>query len=138
MNGEGRPVVFIVEDNEPLQEAWQAVLEDAEVEVIAAYTINEALMKFEANHPIIDVVVMDAELATKPKMLQINATLATKPNTLHLVEMMRWLGFTKPIIAASGNSNWRGDQLCAGCSHAAEKGVVVNKVLELVPVLVIQ
>jgi DNA-binding NtrC family response regulator len=102
MNGVILKKVLIIEDAVSLQYIWSIQLAD-KVEIISALTVTEAEEKFVAN-PDICLVAIDACLSEK------------QINTIPLVKKIRCT-FFGPMIAMSGNDNFRLQLLKAGCDY---------------------
>jgi CheY-like chemotaxis protein len=111
-----KPKVLIIEDEPYRQKWWKEDLE-SKVEVLSALTIQQAEELFAGN-PDVALIVMDACLSGR------------SPDTILLVKKIRQT-FSGPMIAASGNPEYR-ELLCeAGCDHSCEKYKVPKKVLEI-------
>lgn len=91
------------------------------VERFRATSCESALQLFHASRSIIlafDAIVWDGE---------VNDGL-----TFKAIKEVRDAGFTGPMIAASSNSDWRREQLDAGCDHEViRKSFVPQKLAEL-------
>ena len=112
-----KPKVLIVEDNFDIQRNYREALESV-AEVLSAYTIKEAEELFATN-PDIVAITMDACVP------------GGKPNTQHLVRMMR-ATFSGPMIAASSDSYYCGLLKDAGCSHSCDQKWMLPKELKMV------
>ena len=107
--------VLIVEDHAPLQEVWKLALR-GKVEIISAFSIEEAKEKFAANPDIVAIIV-DACVP------------GSEPNTMSLLREFR-ATFNGLIIATSNVPEYRQDLVLAGCDIECEKHSV-PKNLEL-------
>ncbi|MEI6378288.1 MAG: response regulator [Candidatus Falkowbacteria bacterium] len=73
-----------------------------QAEIISAYTVRQGYEKF-ASHQDADIIVMDSCLEE------------LEPDTLQLTEHIRRKGFRGPMVASSYHSEYRHQQLSAGC-----------------------
>ena len=110
------PKVLVVEDEFRHQRSWKDSLH-GKVEIMSAYTIEEAEGLFFAN---VDValIVMDACVP------------GDDPTTPPLVQKMRET-FFGPIIAASSDWGYRQELMAAGCDHECPKHAVPQTVVRI-------
>ncbi len=107
--------VLIVEDKLVEQLLLKREL-DGEIEIITAFSIEEAETKFAAN-PDVAAIVMDACVP------------GHDPNTGPLVKRLRAL-FAGPIIATSSVLSYRQQLVQAGCDFECGKDSVPHKLRE--------
>ena len=108
--------VLIVDDDDDVQAFYRRTLND-KVLLLSALTIKEAEELFATN-PDLDAIVMDACVPEAP------------PTTIPLVRKMRET-FDGPMIASSGDKDYRQMLVNAGCDHESKKGLVPQKLLEV-------
>ena len=108
--------VLLVEDDRFMHE-WLSDKLNGKVELISAFSIEEAEQQFAAN-PDIAAIVMDACVP------------GNRPTTPPLVRKFRET-FTGPMIAASTISAYKQMLIGAGCDHECEKENVPAKVLQV-------
>ena len=120
--------ILIIEDSECLQKSWRTAFGDLAdekgepVELLQALTIYDGNTLFRDNMGTIDLIGMDACVP------------GDIPNTLDITRSLsisRRYGFVGPIVAMSGDSNYRKRQVEAGCNHECEKSRFVKKVMEI-------
>jgi DNA-binding response OmpR family regulator len=109
--------VLLIEDNVPMQKLWKKLLREKPVEVISAYTIDEAREEFKAN-PDVNLIVVAGCIP--------GVILNTEP----LVRDLR-AAFTGPMIATSGCPVFQSQLVAAGCNHKCDKGQVPKLVCQL-------
>ena len=109
--------VLIVEDRRSLHSAWRVELA-GKVEVLSAYTIEEARELFDANRDDIAAIVLDACVP------------GDDPNTLPLAQEFGKV-FGGPMIAISGDEFYRTLLMSAGCNHESEKNELSKKICEV-------
>ncbi|MBI4149277.1 response regulator [Candidatus Woesearchaeota archaeon] len=110
--------VLIVEDEEGLYLVmWRRTLGDAAVTLLSAPSIAEARQLFAAN-PDIAAIAVDACVPGR------------EPNTLSLVQEFRQT-FHGPMIAISGNEDYRQQLIQAGCSHECSKHLLPKTLREV-------
>lgn len=108
--------VLIVEDSKIYQEEWKKRL-SGKVEILSAFTIEEAEKAFTENHNF-SLIVVDACV---PGM---------KINTQPLVRKFRE-SFKGPMIAASSSFHNKEKLTNAGCNHRSDKDGVPGKIREV-------
>ncbi|MFA6270396.1 MAG: hypothetical protein WC657_04275 [Candidatus Paceibacterota bacterium] len=108
--------VLVVEDEEDFHRLWKEEVGN-NVEILSAYSIQDAIALFNSN-PDISMIVMDACVP------------GNQQNTAPLVKWLREK-FKGPLIATSSVPCFRVELLKAGCSHESQKRHVPKKVLEL-------
>jgi CheY-like chemotaxis protein len=111
--------VLIVDDDRDIQKRYEHHLKDAGIQIVSAYTLNEAWNLFQA-HPDLSLIVMDACLVPRQP-----------PTTLELVKKIREAQFSNSIIAASSDVGYRKQLLRAGCDCESEKWNVPKIVKEI-------
>lgn len=112
----GLPKVLIVDDNEELQECWQALLRRTVI-VVSAYSLDEASELFQSN-PDIALIAMDG--CVPGDVL----------NTIPLVEEFKKT-FKGPMVAISANDSFRVRLLDAGCNYECTKQRVPHTIKSL-------
>jgi DNA-binding response OmpR family regulator len=110
-------MVLLVEDYLPYRELFAMHLGDAGVEVLLAETQEEALLLFEKNKDLIEIIVMDACVP------------GSSPNTMGLIKTIKDSGFTKPIVGCSSGEDYNKILMEAGATHATKKTEVASFVL---------
>ena len=104
------PRVLIIEDKEEWQEKYRRGLPSV-VEIVGATNLkdaNVAIAQLATGIATFDAIVVDACLR------------GDDPDTLHLVERLRAIGFTGPIIAGSNSEYYNSVLMHAGCTHEAK------------------
>lgn len=109
--------VLLVEDNQSMHDLWRRMLVGYEIELISAFTIEEAKKQFNDN-PDIEAIVMDACVP------------GSRPTTLRLVREFRRT-FEGPMIAVSNLKSYRRKLIHAGCDYQSEKESLHLKLLEI-------
>ena len=99
--------ILIIDDEVPFQQICVAVIGKRGAEVISAYTPEEALRLFDEHHGSFDVIAVDA-------------CLGSGFDTASLIQSIR-KEFVGPMIAISGNADYRKAMLQIGCSCECEK-----------------
>lgn len=117
------PKVLVVEDDRATQDGWNTTLKGL-VNLVSAYTIEEAREAFTAN-PDIVAIVMDGCVPGDGDL--------DNPNTRSLVCDLR-LTFKGPIIAASGSPYYGNLLVEAGCTYRCEKKDVPRKILDILDI----
>jgi CheY-like chemotaxis protein len=113
------PLVLIADDLDWVIQSWESTLAEYGIEVVKATTLRELCEKFFAHEHEIDAIILDGCLP------------GDLPNTLGFTDLVRELGFKKPIIAASGSEKYRARMRTWGCSHEAPKDQAAELVAEL-------
>jgi CheY-like chemotaxis protein len=106
---EAMATILVVDDEQYVHDGFEVLFEGHTV--LSAFTGAEARARFNKRQKTIDVVLMDGYLAMDDP----------EKTTLKLAQYMRNCGFTKPIIAISGDDKMRKSLLTAGCSHEMVK-----------------
>jgi CheY-like chemotaxis protein len=101
--------VLIIDDDTAITVRWICLLEDMGVVVNQATTLEGAKTDF-ANHPDVNVIVMDACLIP-----------GEGPTTLELTKEIRKV-FAGPIIANSNSVEYQDLLMLAGCDYRGDKG----------------
>ena len=115
-----RKKILIVEDDEMLQSAWKKLLlvqSQAPMEVIQAFSIEEAEKVFNENSDLSEIAVDDC-------------VPGTDPNTIDMEQQFRKT-FTGPMIAISNWDNFNKILMSAGCNYKTEKGKLVQKIKQI-------
>lgn len=116
------PRILIIEDVELWQEKYRKKL-PATVEIVRATTMREAKVEMAimatGGNPF-DAIVVDGYLDGE------------QTDTRRLVELLRASGFSGPLIAASGSSEFNEVLMKAGCTHnAVNKAAVAHTLLRI-------
>ena len=114
-------VVLIVENDAATQTAYRMTLEDEGIDVIAALTLDDAIVQLATQNQI-DAVVLDGCLHSRGDI--------EKPDTLELAATLREV-FAGPTIAASNSEHLNRALRAAGCKFSVEKTKVPAMILEL-------
>ena len=114
--------VFVIEDSIFFHKLWGKALE-GKVELIWAISIEEAKVKF-ADNPDITAIVMDGCIIE-------GGALSKALNTESLVKEFHQIKPEVPIIAVSGNPEFREKLVQAGCSHECRKHSVPAKLCKI-------
>ncbi len=114
----GKPVILTIDDDVSLQRLWKIVFQREGIEVIHAFTNDEAWMMFVRQQGRFDAIVFDGHVGR------------SDIPTLTLVEMVRKL-FDGHMIAASSDLALRRQMKTAGCTRQCEKQNLPEVVLEL-------
>ncbi len=109
--------ILAVDDEDPNHQVWREWLQGKEIEMLSAYSTNEAEKIFN-NNPDIVAIIMDGHIS------------GGGPTSEELVQKMREK-FKGPIIAASGSEYMREKLMEAGCDYWAEKWEIAKKVIEV-------
>ena len=112
-----RQEVLVIEDFCSCRFAIKMGLKD-KVKVLEAATLEEGKRVFQKN-PDVSLVIMDACVP------------GDEPNSMPLIKKILSAGYSKPIIAISGNPEYRKILLRAGATHEAEKHKVAELALKL-------
>jgi len=116
---EDRIVVLVVEDEDNSQESYKIGLERHGIEVLQAFTIDDAWAHFSARQDKINIIVMDA-------------CMPYELDTVPLLRRIRDKGYAGPIVANS--SAYNQELSMAGCSHESKKWQTVKTVLGILKI----
>ena len=100
--------VLVVEDNNQVFEMINNYF-DGIINVLRAEDLDSGYKLFDENSNVIDLIIMDACVP------------GIEPNSMPLIKKIINLGFTKPIIANSSNSDFNDILIEAGATHKSEK-----------------
>jgi hypothetical protein len=113
------PLVLIADDLPDVIRSWESELDEYGIGVVKATTIRQLCEVFFAHEFEIEAIILDGCIP------------GHSPNTIPFVRLVREIGFTKPIIAASSSEVYREMMLNAGCSHEAPKEQAVELLVEV-------
>jgi len=116
---EDKKLVLIIEDYENLALAQKEYLEDHNIEVIVAYSLDEAGKALKEFGPWLALIILDARLNS------------AKINSTPLIQEARKNHCDKPIIATSEDDSDLEILIKAGATHSAEKSQAVLIALQI-------
>ena len=103
------PLVLIADDLPHIIRGWESELSEFGIGAVKATTLRELCARFLAHEHEIAAVILDGCIP------------GDSPNTIPFIQLVREMGFYKPIVASSGSSTYRSWMMRAGCSHEAPK-----------------
>ena len=109
--------ILIIDDDRKRQEEWEWLLELFPVQIIQAFSIDEAEKIFNDTRNL-DGIVVDACVP------------GHKPNTMEIVRNFR-RSFSGPLIAISSIEIFNYMLISAGCNHKSEKDKLVEKIKQI-------
>jgi DNA-binding NarL/FixJ family response regulator len=115
---ETKKKILMVEDDVGVQYAVKRLLSFYEIEIIQAYTLDEAEDLFIEHHKEIDLVVLDG--CVPGRIL----------NTIYLIDIFKDVREDVIIWGASGNPEYNEQLLNAGCHFTTNKIDVVDSILK--------
>lgn len=106
-----KPKVLFVDDERGVHAAWKLQLADLgdKVEIVQAFTVDEAIEQFKAN-PDLAAIVLDGYLSGH----------STVPEALALIKEFSPT-FTGPMISVSSDEFVRMRCVAMGCTHECQK-----------------
>lgn len=116
---DAKPVVLIFEDHPTWQQVFASAVDADSYDVVTADSPAAGRQKFDEVRDRVALVVMDGALG------------GDDLNSLPLIRYIREAGYTGPMIAASGLSDYRVDMVRAGCDHSEGKDQVPGLVESL-------
>jgi CheY-like chemotaxis protein len=115
----GIPKILVIEHHQDMQKFYHVVLHK-HGQILSALSMLEALHAL-VEHPDIDLIVVNSHIRG-----------CADTDSVSLIEDIRRMGYTKPVIAASSDERTRQRMIKAGCTH--EYGKAKN-VLEIDPLV---
>ncbi|KKR53746.1 MAG: hypothetical protein UT90_C0005G0053 [Parcubacteria group bacterium GW2011_GWA1_40_21] len=113
-----RKKILIIEDSADRQEEWKELLNKYPINIIQAFSLEEAERAFNDN-PDLSAVAVDACVP------------GNEPNTMELARKMRNSFTDRPMIAISNVEDFNDILMSAGCDYKTDKFKFVQKIKEI-------